>query len=340
MKKIIIGVVAALVLLYPAIAWLVGSFIEHRFDASIELMRENAPYATVVEHHFRRGWYTSQQDVTLELLHGALKGLPGAMASAGGPDTAASGAGAGAGAATVSGPGPFRITIRSVIHHGPICGVTCFGLARVDSRVEFSAPIQSAVARIFGSAEPISARSRLGFLGGASIEIQSPAFPDTSLADGARVAWGGLAGTIEYGADYDSGEIRLTAPRILFSSADGRRAELSALAFNSDTKRMLRLLHVGDSSLTIGRIALAGPGGATNVTVNDISSASHSSADQGYLTVTVNTSTGAIVTAPLTLSGVHFDFTFRHLEMESLERMEAAVQRSIRIRLWRRLTAR
>ena len=61
MKKISIGVIAALVLLYPLRAWLIGFSIERRFDDElVASAREGRPTATVVEHHFRRGWYTSQ----------------------------------------------------------------------------------------------------------------------------------------------------------------------------------------------------------------------------------------------------------------------------------------
>src|SRR3984957_4639002 len=167
MRKIGIAVIAALVLLYPLPAWLMGFVIEKRIDAAYDQVREKAPFASVIEHRFQRGWYTSQEDVTIELLHD--------LAAPAAPSAA-----------------PFRITIHSVLHHGPICGWNCVGAARVESHLVFSGPLQSAIAKLFGSLEPLSLRSRMGFFGGGSATLSSPAFKDTVLDGGARAAWGGL----------------------------------------------------------------------------------------------------------------------------------------------------
>src|SRR5580658_4585989 len=116
LKKIMIGVIGALVLLYPLTTWLVGFSIENRVNEAIEQMRGKIPSATVTEQHFHRGWSTSEEDVTVEMFHDALARMPGAAAS---PLNA------------------FRFTLHSVIHHGPICGLTCIGLARIDSHIVF-----------------------------------------------------------------------------------------------------------------------------------------------------------------------------------------------------------
>jgi hypothetical protein len=161
-KRLSIGVIAALVLLYPVATWLLGFAIEKRFETAIGEVREKAPYLAMTQHRFRRGWYTSQDDMTLEWSKGALGALPGAASS----------------------PAPDLITIHTVFHHGPICGWTCLGLARADSRVEFGEPLKSAIASVFGSMEPFGIRSRLGFLGGGSTVVSSPAIEDTALHDG------------------------------------------------------------------------------------------------------------------------------------------------------------
>ena len=164
LKKISIGVIAALVVLYPLASWLIGFSIERRFDDALVQVRERAPYATVVEHHFRRGWYTSQAEMTFEFLNDLPAAVPGAAATA---------------------AAPLRMTVRNVIHHGPICGADCVGLARVDTRFVFSDQVQSAIAKIFGPLDPLTMRSRLGFLGGGSILLSSPPANDAKLDDGA-----------------------------------------------------------------------------------------------------------------------------------------------------------
>jgi uncharacterized protein YdgA (DUF945 family) len=305
-KRISIAVIAALVLLYPLATWLLGFAIEKRYDAAIGEMHEKAPYLTMTEHHFRRGWYTSQDEMTLEFSRGALGALPGAASS----------------------PAPFLITIHTAFHHGPICGWTCLGLARADSRVEFGEPLKSAIAGLFGSKEPFGIRSRLGFFGGGSAVVSSPAIEDTALHDGAHVGWGGLDADLSYGAGMASYVMHGTAPRAMFSAVDGKRVEVTAAAFDNRSKRVLRTLYEGDSTLTLGRVAFAGAGGAGAVTVDNPRLEASSRADGGFMTVSVKTSTGAITSAPLTLTGEHFDLTFRHLQIEALEGFTAGMQQA------------
>jgi len=303
MRKIGIAVIAALVLLYPVAAWLMGFVIEKRIDAAYDQVREKAPFASVIEHRFQRGWYTSQEDVTIELLHDLA--APAALSAA-----------------------PFRITIHSVLHHGPICGWNCVGAARVESHLVFSGPLQSAIARLFGSLEPLSLRSRMGFFGGGSATLSSPAFKDTVLDGGARAAWGGLEAEMTYSAGMDSYTVHLTAPRAMYAAADGKGFEAAALMVDARSRRALRTLYEGDSTLTLGRLAVAGAAGASTFTLNDLRSATSGGTEAGFMTMTLKTSTGALVTSPLTLSGVHFDFTLRHLQEDSLEKLAAGYRQA------------
>jgi uncharacterized protein YdgA (DUF945 family) len=305
MKKIWIGVVAALVLLYPIATWLLGFVIEKRIDAAFDQVRGQMPFASV-ERRFQRGWYSSQEDVTLEMLHDV---------------------GAAPAAAAVP-PGPFRITIHSVLHHGPICGWTCLGLVRADSHIVFSGPLQSAIAGLFGPLEPLSLRSRLGLFGGGSATLSSPAFKDTALPDGAGAGWGGLEADMSYGAGMDTYTVHVTMPRAMYTAADGKGFEATAMMFETRSRRALRALYAGDSTLTLGRLAVAGAAGANTITLNDLRSVSSSSVDGGFMTMTSKTGGGALVTPPLTLSGMHLDFTLRHLEEESLERLTAGIRQA------------
>jgi uncharacterized protein YdgA (DUF945 family) len=169
----------------------------------------------------------------------------------------------------------------------------------------------------------------LGFFGGGSTVVSSPAIADTAPQDGARIGWGGLDADLNYGAGMDSYAMHLTAPRAMFSAADGKRLEVTATAFDDRSKRVLRtLLYEGDSTLTVGRVAFTGAGGAGPVTVDNVRAVGSSHADGGFMAVSIKTSTGAIATAPLTLTGVHFDFTVRHLQIEALQALQAGMQQA------------
>jgi uncharacterized protein YdgA (DUF945 family) len=292
-KRILIGAGAALVLLYPAMVWLVGFSIEKRFDEASAQMSELTPFLTVAENRFHRGWYSSQYDATLELK------LPSA---------------------------PLRITVHSVIHHGPICGMTCFGLARADTRFALSDQAGLAFAKVLGAAGDLSVESRLGFFGGGSSKMSSPPVKDIALADGAHLTWGGAAGSFSYGRHFDSYGMHVTLPNVGYSGADGAHMEMAAAVLDARSERALRSLYLGDSSLSVGRVAFARAGGAASFSMSDVRSESQGTAAQGFMTLSSKTGIGAIVAAPVALNAVHFDLAFRHLEMESLERLTAAMR--------------
>jgi uncharacterized protein YdgA (DUF945 family) len=117
-----------------------------------------------------------------------------------------------------------------------------------------------------------------------------------------------------------------SVPHVVYAGADGKRFELSDLKLEVHRQRALRTLYEGDSSVTLGRFAFSSPAAAGSVTMSDIHAATQSSSSGGYMTVVSKTSTGPLTTAPLTLTNMHFDFSFRHLDMESLEAMSVAMR--------------
>ena len=130
--------------------------------------------------------------MTLEFLHDVPAAVPGAAATA---------------------AAPFRITVHNVIHHGPICGADCVGLARVDTHIVFSDQVQSAVAKIFGPMDPLTCARGSASSAAAPRLFSSPPVNDAKLDDGAIVNWGGLQATVNYGAGFDSYTFHAAAPR-------------------------------------------------------------------------------------------------------------------------------
>ena len=75
MKKIIAAVVVVLLLLLVVAPWGVGQLAEKRIDAGLAQLQQQAPYITVVESKWTRGWFRSEQEVTFELFSSMLRGV-------------------------------------------------------------------------------------------------------------------------------------------------------------------------------------------------------------------------------------------------------------------------
>jgi uncharacterized protein YdgA (DUF945 family) len=298
---IAVAAAGALAALYPGLAWLMGIAIESRVGLSAEQLSAQTPYLTLVEQQFHRGWYTSTQDLTLEVAAAPLAGLP----------------------PTAQG---LRFTIHSVIHHGPICGLTCLGLARIDSRLLLSDDVRSAVAKLYGPDDPLTIRSRLGFFGGGITTISSPALKDLALERGAGFGWDGLQLTVAYTRHGDSIALHGAAPHIFYSGADGSRIELSTLTLVSTIKRVAPLLHATNMDFGVDRMAYSGSLGNNRTTIEHVRYLVNTATDAGFMDMEVQLSSGMIDSAALKLQAAHFDMTLRHLQMQALETLNKNMQ--------------
>jgi uncharacterized protein YdgA (DUF945 family) len=304
MKRRLLGAAVAVLIAYFFVSWRVGFAIEKQINEPLELLKGRAAYVEVVENTFRRGWFVSEQDLTVDLFHNL--------------------AGAPAGATPFS--TPIQIKIHNVIWHGPICGLTCIGLARVRTHVSFGPALQAYLSSAFGSAEPLHIESRMGFGGGGSATVISPAIKDAALSNGARIGWGGVELKSEFARDYNSYSLHGSMPKISYASVDGNQVEIDDFDLVAHSKRALRTLYEGESNVTIGRISVSGAkaGGAV---LSNLRGSYQSAANNAYMNMIDKISVGAITASSLTFSGAHFDFSLNHLEMDSLEQLSAAMQK-------------
>lgn len=304
LKKILLAAAVAVLIAYCCVSWRLGFAIEKQINEPLEQLKGRAPYVEVVANTYQRGWFASQQDITIELFHN----LAGASAAASPVTT------------------PLQIKIHNVIWHGPICGLTCIGLARVRTHVSFGPALQAYLSSAFGSAEPLHIESKMGFGGGGSAAVSSPAIKDSSLSNGARLGWGGLELTSEFARDYNSYSLHGSMPKVFYASADGGQLEVDDLDLVAHSKRALRTLYEGDADATIGRMSFSAAKGGGAV-LSDLRSSYQSAVSNGYMNMIDKLSVGAITAVTLKFSGAHFDFSLNHLEVNSLEQLSAAFQK-------------
>jgi uncharacterized protein YdgA (DUF945 family) len=337
-KKILIAV-AVLVVLYPAAAWLMGFAIEQRFEGLTDEGQLMMPQLHLIQktrhgvltsdedssyevgstlkftRHYHRGWYGSVDETMVEMSGAALDAFPALRPAA----------------ATASKSGadgtPFRFSFRTVIHHGPLCGAKCFALAGAETHVRFTGLLQDSLARLFGNEEPIAIHTRFGFFGGGSATMSSPAFEHAQIGDDARLDWGGLDGTMNFGAQQDWYDFAATAPSLRLEGAKGTLA-IDGMSLDVRAKRALRTLYGGDTRMELKRLSVTDSEKAQQFTVNDLLLVSENHAQDRFMSVSYQLGAGALVNRLLTLSSAHVDVTWKHLGLESLESFLAAMRAS------------
>lgn len=299
-KKLLVTVVI-LVLLYPFGAWLTGRVIESRSSAALTELTGKAPYITITNNSYHRGWYTSEQDLTISLFAAQMGSLAPLM-GAGGPALAKG----------------IPVTIHSVIHHGPICGWSCFALAHVDSHLLLSNEAKAAVTLIYGSTEPLTISSRLGFLGGGTTLFTSPALNGTALPGGAKLSSDGFTVKVDYTRHHDAYQVNGALPHVLVDGPDGKRFEIKSVSFKSNSTRALGELYATDFNFGIDTISYAGVQGSEPLLLNDFKYMVKSTVDGSFMSVAVQFDTGALAASGVKLKDANFDLSFKHLDMATL----------------------
>jgi uncharacterized protein YdgA (DUF945 family) len=299
-KRLLVTVVI-LVLLYPVMAWVTGRVIESRTSAALAELTDKAPYLTVTEVKYHRGWYTSEQDLTLSLFATQMAGLAPLMG--------------GNGQVLAKG---VPISLHSVIHHGPICGWSCFALARVNSHLVLSNEAKAAITLIYGSAEPLTITARMGFLGGGTTIFSSPALNGTALPGGAKLSSDGFKIRVDYTRHHDAYKIDGSLPHVLVDGPDGKRFEIRSVAFKGNSTRALGELYASDFDFGIDSISYSGAQGSSPFLLSDFKYVGKSTIDGGFMSIALQLDSGAIGAAEVKLKDAKFDLSFKHLDMAAL----------------------
>jgi uncharacterized protein YdgA (DUF945 family) len=352
MKKIVIVVVvlAAVLLVAP---FGVGKLAEKRLDKGLDKLVEQAPYLTVVERKYTGGWFKSEQVVTFEVFSAWMKALEPkameeAMESAAGSDgeaavedggDAADGAAAdadapAADAAPADSAEPeaapkaneiLRFTVRNEVLHGPVLGLSGFGVARVDSHFVMTDEIRKKVEEIFGPKAPLEITTRIGFLGGGTTTFKSEGRtikPDSKVTiryDTFKLAVGFSKNADKYDVDGKWPKFQVD------DSSDDTHLVMTNMTMDGDGKRVRGDLYDGDFSLGVEKVGFTGKEGS-NFEINDLHYVVNTETKSDFTSANAKMGFGEVKSKELaaigvTLKELHYDIGVRHLHAPTLEKV-------------------
>lgn len=358
MKKVAI-VIVVLVLLLVAAPWGIGKLAEKRVNASLDQLVAAAPYLTIAERKWTPGWFRSEQEVTFEvlgpwtrMLEDAANTAVAAAATAAAADAPThEEAAAGAGTVESENEGPeaegdtesdappavpplpiqtVKFTVRNEILHGPVLWPASLGLARVNSRLVLTEDIRKQLVDFFGTDQPVRISTRVGFLGGGVTRISTDAREITTSA-GSRISWAKLAVDVDYSRDFDDIDMDGEWSRFESSSANGEKFVLDDMELEASSERIRGALYATDFDFTIDEVRFVGADQAAT-TMDDVRYAADTEVNGDFLDVAARFGSGKVTSKELgemglKLDEVHYDFTFRHLHVETLEKFMSAMKR-------------
>src|SRR5262249_23501124 len=149
---IALSVVVVVLLAYPAAAWLIGVSAEHQWQKREQEAAERYPFLKVVKHNYQRGVYSSTEEVTYQVggqLTKALQAIPG----------------------NTQAPGDVQLTVRNIIHHGPLPQLRGFAPAIIDTELVLPPDTKQKLLAVFGDKATLSIRTRLHWFGGTTTSV-------------------------------------------------------------------------------------------------------------------------------------------------------------------------
>lgn len=351
-----------LILLLVAAPWGIGKLAEQRVNSGLDELVKTAPYLSIVERKWQRGWFTSEQEVTFEVLGPWLRALspktvtevagnapaPGEsqpeepaetpvdeVAGAGSPDTT------GGEPPSVEPPaaaiGPIRFTVRNHILHGPVLWFSALGIARVDSQLVLPETVRAELTKLFGEESPLQISTRVRFFGGGTTTISGGARELEFAGQRASVSYDAFKVKLGYSAHFDDLDLDGDWPRFEINNVeddDARQASyrFEGMSATGTSHRVRGDLYDGDFKLAVDDTHFVGPDKGV-VEVAGLHYIVDTTIDDDFMDVAVKFGTGAARSKVfdelgLKVEEIHYDFTVRRLHLDTLVKMVAAMKAS------------
>ncbi len=303
--------------------WVIGNVAEDRVNRGLDGLVAAAPYLGIVERKFTQGWFRSEQEVTFELLGQTQPGPP--------PNAAIERVQPGLEVPRVPGA---RFTVRNEILHGPVLGFSGFGLARVNSKVLLDGKTRQELIGFFGTDEPLTVSTRVGFFGGSTTTLSSEA-RTLHPRDGAEMSWDDLDIDVSYSHDLDSIEVVGDWPRFeAHDKAQDSHLLVEDVVFDAEARRVKGHLYDTDIELRIAEFSF-GDAQDPKTTAQDLHYIVETSDDGDFMSVATRVGSGSVTGGVLTPQGLgiaatHYDFTVRRLHTDTLASLTDAIHESYR----------
>jgi uncharacterized protein YdgA (DUF945 family) len=360
MKRIVI-VVLVMFLLLIAAPWGIGQLAEKRLNDGLDKLVQQTPYLTIVERKWTGGWFRSEQQVTFEVFGGWLEALnpkpapapaietdvvepveqdPAAQELARRKQSAVPGTEPAIEPEAVPEPEvapepakPIRFTVRNEVLHGPVLWPASLGLAKVNSKLVLSEEIRKQLMDLFGTDEPVRVSSRVGFFGGGSTRFFGEGRKLAMKEDGGVLAYDDFELEIGYSGKFDEFDMDGSWSKLEYTDeSSGERLLVTGMSLEGESERILGDVYDTDAEVEVDEMRLTGQDRAETI-VEDIHYVVETSHDDGFVDMSARMGTGkvrnpAFEELQLELEEIHYDFTVRHLHLETLDKLMSAVKTS------------
>ncbi|MEY4560972.1 MAG: hypothetical protein RLZZ618_249 [Pseudomonadota bacterium] len=320
MSKIVVGAVVLAVVAGGGVAtakWS-GGKVADELHAQTEKTLKAFPAVKIVKHSVVKGWVKSTHEITVEI---GCATVPAADAPAG----------------TVA-KGPVQITWRDTISHGPLPGFRSVGLAAIDSQLVLPPEASAQIAKVLGDKPLFTLRTVVGFGGGYSSDLASPAFKFAGPNNEGTIDWKGLTATVKGDLNKGiagGGSFKLDAPGMVLDVAKGGdvsqsvNVKLGAISMRSDIpandgSTVWLAPSKGTGSIASLDITTNAAGKPVVVGLSDLKLASETKLDKGLLS-TASSFTGKGRVDSFSVDKVEMNVSLKNLHAPTYEKLMGTI---------------
>jgi uncharacterized protein YdgA (DUF945 family) len=308
-RKTIIGILAlpVLVVLFLAMSWIDGALVRARLARLDSSLSGHVPFILVTSRKETGGLFNSTVEVNYEFSGKLFKGMAAATAK---QTVYVAASTTGTAASTPN------ITLRYHIQHGPAPGFAALGLARVDTEIVIPEDDRQELRKSIGTDQPLKIITLLGYFGGGTTSIDSPAFIYNDKKTATRVDWKGIKGVLHFSRHLNSQDGNIALPGMNVQDDKGVEVVLGPIRFDYDMQRAFKSLFVGKATLRMERMAVSmrqqqpGPG---SMEMRDLVYDVTTTPNGDYLDTVAKIGLGSMSVATLKSASVHYDFSLRHM---------------------------
>lgn len=322
-KNWIVIVLALLVVAYPASAWLIGKKVESGMVANTERMLATAPYLKVIKRNHQGGVFTSTEETTIEIAGDLFRSLNEMQKSSEEHSEEESDPTA------IEQPPkkpmePITLRVLSHIKHGPFAGGGP-ALAKIDSELVFEDKVQQELNKAFAGKKPLTLSTVMGWSGGGTTTVNSPA-ANVSLQQGAATLdWHGLQGKVDFTKDMASYRADVSSAGLeIVGGPKKETMKIGALQIQSDKKRLgeSAFLYTGKDNGTIKEMSFSsGAEPSKAFALKDIAYVGDMTEAGGFVDMIAKMGAKNFAIGAETYGAAHYDFSLKHLHAATLEKL-------------------
>ncbi|MBB5018358.1 uncharacterized protein YdgA (DUF945 family) [Chitinivorax tropicus] len=270
------------------------------------------PYFKLKAAAYERGFFSSQQEVTLELSDAVTWPYQMYLRYAGKPYQ------------------PISLTYRQHIKHGPFPLFSNGDFhpykAVVSTELLLPDDVKAKLKPFFGDKPPVSLENRIGFNNDGVIAIDVPSFDYQEAISGVKIHWQGLKSQFNYNGQYDRFQLKGAIPGLKLEAAEKATVDIKSLHFDGKTRSGVAGLMLGESNANLASIAVdIKEGTPFAATLENLRYTTQSDAVGDYVHADGHFDVGSLLLAGKRYGPAKLDASAKHLHAPTLAKLDQAI---------------